>query len=723
MKRGLALLLVIVFVTTFLFPAYSFAQYDRDLEKAIEMAKTVFEISDDYDNFSYSMHKQGERTIFDLMWNDESNKLGSKNVSIDTLGRISGYYSYTPSPGNERPKLPVISKEEARQKAEVFIQKINSVPFEKLQYQDEGQRLNVNDTLYHFRYNRVEKGVPYSGNNINISVNNVTGKVESYNCNWNYELEFLDSKDIITLDEAQKIYVRELGLKLQYKIKYEPDEYKPYLVYTNVYNNYSIDAGTGEVVVTEPYYGIYYEGGAGEMKTADSGRYSYGAGNQGVSLTPKEREAIENAAGIMNEDKAEETARKALNIGNDYKVNNINLYKSWINRQDYLWSIYFVKEQVTKDVMTYDNYSVNIDAKTGDVESFYKSEYSDINEKPKYNETQSLKIAADYVKTMQPERYPETEYVSWNQQNNRPIAETEKPRQYYFTFERKTNGAYFPDNGFNVTVDTVTGNVISYSFNWYKGELPETEGIINLDDANAFLLEKVGLQLQYTPYRKQEAAAKIVPPPYDDLAGSVKLVYALKPGIPANIDPNNGEIVDYNGEAYNLNQVSQYTDITGHYAEKKIKELAAFGISLPGEKFAPDNRIIQRDFLYLLQKTFYSYYPYKPDQENDKQLYSALINSGIVREGEQAPDSFMTRQDAVKFLVRALNYSKVAEIDKGIFTLPFKDADKIERKLVGYVAIAYGLNIVQGNNGYFNPTGQLTRGQAAVVIHNFLNSR
>ncbi len=722
MKRVLALSLVIVFVTTFLFPAYSFAQYDRELEKAIEMAKTVFEITDDYDNFSYNMHKQGERTIFDLMWNDESNQRGSINVSIDTLGRIIGYYSYTPSPGNDRPKLPAISKEEARKKAEDFIKKTNSAPFENLQYQDDGQRQNVNDSSYYFRYIRVEKGIPYSGNSVNISVNNVTGKVENYNCNWNYELEFLDSKDTITLDEAQKIYVRDLGLKLQYKIKYEPDEYKPYLVYTNVYNNYAIDAGTGEVVVTEPYYGIYYEGGAGEMKTADSGLHSYGGGNQGVSLTPKEREAIENAAGIMNEDKAEETVRKALNIGNDYKVNNINLYKSWINRQDYLWSMYFVKEQVGKDVMIYDSYSVNIDAKTGELVNFYKSNYRENDDKPKYDEKQSLKIATDYIKTMQPERYHETEYTTWNQQN-RLMAEDEKPRQYYFTFERKTNGAYFPDNGFSVAVDAVTGSVISYSYNWYKGELPKTEGIISLADANAFLLEKVGVQLQYTPYREQDTAAKILPPPYDGLVENVKLVYALKPGIPANIDPHNGAIMDFNGEVYNLNNVSQYTDITGHYAENKIKELAIFGISLPGEKFEPDNKITQRDFLYLLQKTVNSYYPYKPDKENDKELYRTLINSGIVREGEQAPDSFMTRQDAVKFIIRALNYANVAEIDKGIFTVPFKDAAKIDRKLVGYVAVAYGLNIVQGNDGYFNPTAQLTRGQAAVVIHNFLNAR
>ncbi len=723
MKRALALSLVVVFVTTFLFPVYAFAQYDRELEKAIEKAKAVFEITDAYDNFTYNMHKQGDRTVFDLMWSDEGNKLGTINVSIDTLGRITGYYAYTPNPGNDRPKLPAISREDARKKAEEFIQKVNSVPFEKLQYQDETQRLNVYDTSYYFRYIRVENGIPFSGNSVNISVNNVTGKVESYNCYWNYELKFPDSKEIITLDEAQNIFARELGLKLQYRIRYERDEYNPYLVYTNVYNNHSIDAGTGEIVITDPYYGIYYGGGAEEMKMADSGLHSYAGGNTGASLTPKEQEAIESAAGIMNEEKAEETARKILGIGKEYRMSNINLYKNWINKQDYLWNIYFVTEEVKRDMMINESYSVTIDAKTGEVVNFYKSEYLDKDKQPRYDEKESLKIATDYIKSMQPERYQETEYVTWNQQHYKPMPADEKPRQYYFTFERKTGGAYFPDNGFNVTVDAVTGSVIGYSFNWYKGELPKTEGIISAAEANAFLMEKVGLQLQYVPYREEDAAAKILPPPYEGFDEKVKLVYALKPNVPANIDPYSGEVLDYNGDVYDKGLVAQYTDIKGHYAENKVRELAAFGISLPGEKFEPDSKIIQRDFLYLLQKSVNSYYQYKPEKENDKELYSSLINSGIVKEGEQAPDSYMSRQDAVKFVVRALNFSKVAEIDKGIFALPFKDTAKIDRQLIGYVAIAYGLDIVQGNNGYFNPAGQLTRGQAAVVIYNFLNVR
>ncbi|WP_418789986.1 YcdB/YcdC domain-containing protein [Phosphitispora sp. TUW77] len=722
MKKAFKLSLVIFLITTLLFPAYSFAQYDRELEQAIEMAKSVFEVSDAYDNFSYNMHKQGDRTVFDLMWSDENNKMGSINVSIDTLGRIISYYSYTPNQEINRPKLPAISKEEARQKAEDFIRKINSVPFEKLQYQNEEQRQNIYDTAYNMKYIRIENGVPYFNNSVNVSVNNLTGKVESYNCFWNYDLEFCDPNDIITLEDAKKIYVQELGLKLQYKLKYEQDDCNPYLVYTNVYINHSIDAGTGEIVVTDPYY-RFYNGIEASAKMLDSSIQGYGPEKQVISLTPQEREAIESAAGIMSEDKAEAAARKAINIGNEYQLTDINLYKSWINKQDFLWTMSFNKGKANEDVVKDESYYVTIDGKTGELLNFYKSQYLEKERQPVYNEKQSLKIATDYIKTVQPQWYLETEYVTWNRQYNQPVTETE-PRQYYFAFERKTNGANFPDNGFNVTVDAVTGSIISYSFNWYKGELPETEGIISIADANAILLEKAGLQLQYIPYNNdQDTVVAILPPPYEGIEKSVRLVYALNSGIPANIDPYNGNILDYNGELYNSNEVLQYIDISGHYAESKIKDLAVFGIMLPGEEFKPDKNIIQREFLYLLQKTVNSYYPYKPDKEHDKELYSILINSGIVREGEQTPDSFITRQDAVKFIIRALNYSKVAEIDKNIFSVPFKDAEKIDRQLLGHVAIAYGLNIVQGNNGYFNPAALLTRGQAAVVIHNFLNSR
>jgi len=98
-----------------------------------------------------------------------------------------------------------------------------------------------------------------------------------------------------------------------------------------------------------------------------------------------------------------------------------------------------------------------------------------------------------------------------------------------------------------------------------------------------------------------------------------------------------------------------------------------------------------------------------------------LINQGIVKEDEKAPDAIVTKEEAVKYIIRALNFSKVANI-KDIYTVPFKDGDMIDPELKGHVAIAYGLKIVSGSNGYFNPSANITREQAAILVFNFLKN-
>jgi len=100
-------------------------------------------------------------------------------------------------------------------------------------------------------------------------------------------------------------------------------------------------------------------------------------------------------------------------------------------------------------------------------------------------------------------------------------------------------------------------------------------------------------------------------------------------------------------------------------------------------------------------------------------MYKQLIRRGIVKEGEKDPDAIITRENAVKFIIRVLNYEKVANI-RGIFIVPFEDAEDIAPELEGYVAIAAGLKIVSGSGGKFNPKKELTRAEAAVMIYNCL---
>ncbi|NLM50551.1 MAG: S-layer homology domain-containing protein, partial [Clostridiaceae bacterium] len=58
---------------------------------------------------------------------------------------------------------------------------------------------------------------------------------------------------------------------------------------------------------------------------------------------------------------------------------------------------------------------------------------------------------------------------------------------------------------------------------------------------------------------------------------------------------------------------------------------------------------------------------------------------------------------------------------EGIFKTGFMDEAEIAPELVGYVAIAKGFKIINGDeNGNFLPKKALTRAEAAIIIYNYL---
>ena len=152
--------------------------------------------------------------------------------------------------------------------------------------------------------------------------------------------------------------------------------------------------------------------------------------------------------------------------------------------------------------------------------------------------------------------------------------------------------------------------------------------------------------------------------------GKTVLLYMLKPGKPLYIDAFTGNIVYRSGEEYKETTKVGYTDIKGHYAEKQISVLAEFGIYLDGSEFKPSEEMTQKDFFTYLSKTLNYYGPVlteKSTQKDIDEMYAYLIREGIVKEAEKSPGSAVTREEAVKFIIRALKYDKVADI-KGIYS-------------------------------------------------------
>jgi hypothetical protein len=238
-----------------------------------------------------------------------------------------------------------------------------------------------------------------------------------------------------------------------------------------------------------------------------------------------------------------------------------------------------------------------------------------------------------------------------------------------------------------------------------------------LDEAYEALFENIGLSLEY---RLKDPAN------YGIIRGEPQksepvLVYALNGGKPHLMDAFTGNVINYDGTAFKESKPIIYKDIEGSFAEEQIKVLAENGIYLEGDEFKPNAVITQKDFFILLSKTMPYYGKYETQTDIDN-MYAYLIREGVVLKEEKAPDAELTREDGVKFIIRAMKYNKIADLT-GIFKEnTFKDTNEITKGLEGYVALAYGLKIVKGYDGYFNPKGGLTRAAAAVMLYNYLQA-
>lgn len=718
MKRKIALLLAVVFLVVALMPLNVLAAEDKDLENAIKAVKEKIDIPASLTEFSYGITTDNDKKIWNLNWNPKDGGTGGINVSVDASGAILSYYHYTYT-NYEPNKLPKVNRQTAQKIGESFIKKVNPAVFSQLKFINNIQYLGVN-TEYYFNYTRMVNGIPFPDNNVYISVS-TTGDVQSYNCNWTNNIDFPDAGKVISMEAAQKAYKDKLGLRLVYNQTYDQQNPRVYVEYTSRYDSsYVIDALTGDKIQLGYFYGGM--GGAGGMY--DKMAASQNAKPAEVVLTPEEQKAVEEVSKLISKDEAEKKARalSVLELTSDYKLTSANLYKSWESKNSYSWNLSFSKElnDENKNVLYT---SVTIDALNATIIGFYRGLPYVENGKSKYDEAAAKTAVETFLKNIVPDKFNNSVYEETTNNIYLKAMGKELPAWYSFNYIRKVNGIPFIRNNISVTFDAVSGKVTNFNLYWFNDTVfPPIDKAISLEDAYQKMFSTIGLELQYKIDNRIDPYGKMpIRKPGDK--PQVKLVYAVKPDKPLFLDAFTGGILNANGEPYVEIKPVTYTDIAGNFAEDKIKTLAEYGIALAGSEFKPDSKIVQIDFLYLLAKSMNYYGSYSPADSGKQadELYKFLTDNKIIRGGEKAPGAAITKEDAVKFVIRALKYDKVADL-KDIYKTTFKDTGSINPNLAGYVAIAQGLGIVSGYNGYFSPKAELTRAQAAVIIYNYMQN-
>ncbi len=717
MKKFISMLLVVAILAAFMIPvmaADGSAQVDKELQNAIKFVKSKIDIPKECTKFSYNIYNRNDQIVWSLAWTDvDSQKNINVQVSEDNF--ISSYNSYDYMQ-NDSKKIPKFSKEQANKIASEFINRMDSTLMGKFKLT--GTTSNDYNGGYSINYIRQENGINFKTNYINVIVNSYTGKVTGYTCNYSKNTKFEDASKIISLSQAQKAFAEKLGLKLVYKVKTEKDKPVTYLAYVPKTTDKYIDAVTGEV------------------ETANSRMYEYGMSSReekmavmdaagvvsNIALTPDELDAVNGIANLITKDEADKKLRSIgnLNLDSSYKLTNSYLGKDWRNSNSLAWTLSYSKvldesKKLTKSVQ------ITIDARTGAFIEFRNDNMASAGAVPQKSAEQAKAICDEALKTLLPDVYAKVKY-----DNSNVTKDSKLENSYSFRYVRNENGLECPDNYISISYDNLSGEIGSFYTYWAKDlKFADPKNVISVEEANKVLFNKIGYGVQYIP--ADSDSDETVNMDYKLGIPNTKnavLGYFVDGSKPCNISAVNGDILDNSGEVYKDNKIADYLDINGVKAADKVRVLTQMGIRYVEDNLKPTNSLLQKDYFILLSRLNDFYYIDREDN-NDKMIenmYSQLINQGIITKEDKAPLSVITREDAAKYFIKFKGLSDVAEL-KGIYKSSFKDANKINPNLVGYVCLATGFKAMNGSNGNFMPKNKMTRLDGLMTIYNFLAAK
>lgn len=696
MKKITILALATIIFTGSLVPIKSYAAnpYDKKLEQAIINIKELFNIPKEYDKFHSQVNSYGETTYFYLNWSDSKENLDTINISTDSDSNIISFNKYSSTYEESKTKLPNITREEGLQKSLEFIEKIDKDVYKSIRLKESDSIMNSTDPNYRYEFIRYVNDIPFPENNITISINKYSGDTTDYYANWERRLSFPSTDKIILLDEAKKLYKEDIGLKLIYKTNnriYRTSENKEkdsyYIAYAPLDSRKAIDANTGKLIEINSF-GPYY----------DSLDKEAVGGSMKEELSPEEQESVDKLKGILELSTIEKKAREILNLDETYKMRNSYLNSDYKNPGEYNWTLDFIND-VDKEKQQ--NISISLDGKTGELINFYNYKPYDQSAKPKINKLDALEIAKNYLSKMNSDKKDQVEYLPNDYGSDKDLS-------HNFEFIRKIDGIYVENDMISIGVDSISGEVNSYNLSWYKGKFPSKEKIISIDKAYEILWNEIGFELSYVNLFDNKNP--------EENNKTIKLVYSINNNKPAIISGITGEILDYSGKPYKQDKIVNYEDIEKSYAKEKIKVLAEYGVSFTGEEFKPKENIKQKDFVYLLWKSINPY----SDHMTENDIYKEFIRMGYMTEKEKNTDKVVTKEEAIKLIIKAMSLDKVAKID-GIYKDIFKDEKDISKDLKGYMNIAYGLKIIAGDGkGNIKPKQELKREDAANMIYNYL---
>ena len=496
---------------------------------------------------------------------------------------------------------------------------------------------------------------------------------------WDYKTEFAEYDEIRINQTAGLSWLEKFPVKLQYRTNYDGEFVLEYFAEGGVYQDNETLKEVFEDEISVEQYAKY-------ARTEDSASV---AGGVNANLTPAERKEIDKISKLKTTEELLEVLYSMPELGvkkpvvldeTDVYTYPYNQYKE---ETKYATSIYLPeKKTVNGEEVTRASANAYFDAQTGKLLRFYRYSY---DEKDEVKEDKKAAEKAD--------AFLEKYYADY-------LVDTQKDEEmgdaYYV---RKVNDIPYIDNSISADWDSERGCIGRFLLNWDEdlSKMPSSDGIISLYDAENVLFENAPLELLYLK------------------SGGKYILVNTMPTYELRIDAKSGKVINYDGEEIKQNQKGEYTDVQGHWVENIAKTLSEYGIAFEENELKPDEKITQSEFLRLV----YSGMLGSSWEAEEDTIYYRMVDKGVLSKEEKNSTSPINRENAIRYLLRAMDIKEVAEIE-GIYVCRFSDSQDISPDKIGYCAIAEGFGIVNGDGGNLYPKNDITRAEALTMIYNYL---
>lgn len=677
LKSLLSLLLCFLLVAT---PVLANTE-SESMQRTLAHAKTILTIPEEYSEFSYHSQTDADGTVYwTFRWSGEQK--GNVEATFSEDGVLASYYAwvYTESYDDS---LANYTHDDAKNIAKEFVQQVNPQVYPNL-LEDTPDGENRDSRTAFFTFREYRNGIPSFANTVSVTVDKYHGIVRNYQSTKRIE-DFLESETKLTEDEAKELYLRDIGIRMEYRMYYDyrTKTYKVFPVYSlKDTTGKAICAVTGEMI--EPYFPEsflfrLYNGAMSDMAMKEQAA--------GVQFTPEELAALSNVSEVFSKEDIKKLAKEKIPALKDYTLRSASLQRDYRDETKLFWYLDFQKDG--------DGYraGVQMDAKTGQLLGFSLPQNGIENKT--FTKEDAKKVAKAFLEKEAADVFAKTEYTE-EVNSYVPLAkEGTLPNSYEITYQRMENGIPVSGNYLTVRVDADTKQIGSYTRSFTEGlSFPDLSTCLSEAEIFEIMDEKMNFLLTYLPTKEGN-----------------KLAYTFLHPEGQLFDPYTGKLLNYDGTHLQEAFVPQYTDIHGHWAEDMIVTLLDNGYYFSENEFRPDAAITKKEFLQFFRMI---------GNDTDEELNKFIAKLEEIPVEEADINAVMTKETISKYFIYYLGYQKIAAVDE-MFLYPFPDGEEVDASLKGDITILTGLGIFKGSSdGHFYPKKQLTRAEAVSCVYNFL---